>query len=71
MWIIPGKLYQFADSGLLPHILTKLFKRLLEFLTKTGNAGTWTCQQGTDEHGCEFVPVAGTFFIFHEILRDS
>ncbi len=30
----------------------------MEFRLATGNAGTGTYQRGTDEHGCEFVPVA-------------
>ena len=30
----------------------------MEFPLATGNAGTGMYQRGTDEHGCEFVPVA-------------
>ena len=30
----------------------------MEFRLATGNAGTGMYQRGTDEHGCEFVPVA-------------
>jgi hypothetical protein len=25
---------------------------------ESGNAGTWKCQRGAYEHGCEFAPVA-------------
>jgi hypothetical protein len=35
----------------------------LAFCRNIGNAGAWTHQRGTDEHGCEFVPVAGYFSI--------
>ena len=31
----------------------------MEFRPATGNAGTWTCQRGAYEHGCEFALVAG------------
>ena len=34
----------------------------------TGNAGTWKYRRGADEHGCEFVPVAGPDKICLEIL---
>ena len=26
---------------------------------ESGNAGTWKCQRGAYEHGCEFAPIAG------------
>ena len=40
----------------------------MEFQIISGNAGTGMCQRGAYEHGCEFAPVAGTYFIFIEIL---
>ena len=38
-----------------------------EFRPATGNAGTWTCQRGAYEHGCEFAPVAGQNILPAEI----
>jgi len=31
----------------------------LAFLLSTGNPGTWMCQEGALEHGCDYAPVAG------------
>jgi len=39
----------------------------LEFRLATGNAGTGMYQQGTIEHGCEFVPVARRKYNYAEI----
>jgi len=62
--LLPVKtVFPMFDSLSVPSVEVRMPKKgckgHLEFRPATGNAGTWTCQRGAYEHGCEFAPVAG------------
>lgn len=71
--LLPVKtVFPMFDSLSVPSVEVRMPKKgckgHLEFRPATGNAGTWTCQRGAYEHGCEFAPVAGYCDILSEIL---